>query len=254
VHQDPPAFAWAFEIVGPCIWLIMAVHFWRKSRRLGAITVPALLFIGATTQSWQEWYADWGGYVLYNPHLHLMTWWHGAYTSPNKPWAVIPAYGWFFGAIYFPLISLLHKVHAFLGRRAWMKLPTFSVFLLFAGFGAHYLWDLLIEGSAVLLGMWNYTTVIGPSLSNHRGHFPLVYPIIPFALLMSVTMLIIDAKRPDGTPMVEHWARVDRFTGTKHHVARIVTWILTMNLTYLLLFTIPICLFRGTFLPFDPRL
>lgn len=120
------------------------------------------------------------------------------------------------------------------------------------GFVFHYWWDLLIEGSAVLLGFWDYTTIIGPSISNSHGHFPLIYPIIPFAFLMSVTMLLIDAKRPDGTPLVEYWARVDRFTGRKRAAARIATWIVTMNLTYAVLFTIPLMVFRALVLPDDP--
>lgn len=249
---DDTMFApWLFEIVGPIVWVLMALHYFRRFRREGELSLHFLVFLGATTMFWLEWYADWGGYVLYNSNLHLIPHWDWPMTSPNKPWAVIPAYGWFFGAIYLPLIDLLQRLHTRL-QRSLNGLPGFPVFLLTVGFVFHYAWDLLIEGTAVMWGLWDYTTVVGPAIHGSRGDFPLVFPIIPFAFAMSAIMLILDAKTTDGTPVVERWARVDRFTGAKHHVARLVTWVLVMNATYALIFTAPLMVFRALFLPHDP--
>jgi hypothetical protein len=75
----------------------------------------------------------------------------------------------------------------------------------------------------------------------------LVYPVLTFSAMMTITLLVIAAKTAEGTPLVESWARVDRFTGTKRNIARIVTWIVTMNLCYLI-FIVPTVVIRLAFL------
>ena len=292
MHPKAPIAPWVFEGLGPLLWIVMAVYYVRQCRKTNTLTVPALVFIGATTMWWQEWYGDWSSYLLYTPKLHLIPGYHLPLTSGNKPWAVIPAYGWFFGLVYFPIIAGVRRVHDRLaGNHAgksspdWNSpdrrpdespmrsgpaggtatavayrtqspattvrryLPSFTMTLLLVGFVLHYLWDLLIEGVATQWGLWNYTHTVGPAIVGSRGAFPLLYPVIPFAIMMSLTMLVIDSKRADGTPTVEAWARVDRFTGASRTTARVTTWVLTMNLTYLLLFIGPIVIIRAAFLP-----
>jgi hypothetical protein len=241
MNQQAPIAAWAFEILGPLIWVALAANYVVRCRRAGSLTVPALVFIGATTMWWQEWYGDWGGYVLYNPHLHLIPGYRWPLTSPNKPWAVIPAYGWFYGLVYFPLIGLVHKLRT-PGRPAW-------ALILAIGLPVYYLWDLLIEGVASAWGLWSYVDFVGPAITSSRGNFPLVYPIIPFALMTALTAVVINATKPDGTPVVEAIAGVDRFNGNARAGARIATWVVTMNLCYALLFIGPIVLVRLGFLP-----
>lgn len=285
--QKPPFAPWVFEVAGPILWVLLAVMYVRQCRRAHALTVPALVFIGATSMFWLEWYGDWAAYLLYNPHLHLIHGWNAPLTSGNKPWAVLPAYGWFFGLIYFPLIKGIRAAHErFAGGVPAQTIvlsetdddrphagpssgvatavrarssaaaavrtrsaPSFALTLLLVGLVFHYLWDLLIEGVATQWGLWTYTRTIGPAIVGGRGAFPLLYPVIPFAIQMSLTMMLIDARRPDGTPTVEAWMRVNHFTGAKRTGMRVLTWVLTMNLTYVLLFIGPITLIRYAFLP-----
>lgn len=62
--MDPkaPIAPWAFEIVGPLLWVVLAVYYVMKCRRERTLTIPALVFLGATAMWRQEWYGDWGGY------------------------------------------------------------------------------------------------------------------------------------------------------------------------------------------------
>ena len=103
MDQSPPVLGWLFEVIGPLIWLALAAFFAYTCFKRRELTLPTLVFIGGTTMWWQEWYGDWGAYVLYNPHLALIPGYDWPLTSPNKPWAVIPAYGWFYALVYFPV-------------------------------------------------------------------------------------------------------------------------------------------------------
>ena len=87
-------------------------------------------------------------------------------------------------------------------------------------------------------------------MQSPRGNFPLLYPVLTFSAMMTVTLLVIGATK-QGVPLVEAWARVDRLTGTKRNIARILTWIVTMNLCYLI-FIVPTVLIRLAFLPANP--
>ena len=88
-------------------------------------------------------------------------------------------------------------------------------------------------------------------MESTRGNFPLLYPVLTFSAMMTVTLLVIGAKTPQGTPLVESWTRVDRLTGVKRGIGRIFTWIVTMNLCYLI-FIVPTVLVRLAFLSPNP--
>ncbi len=132
-----PLVPWIFEIVLPLIWLGIAAFHFNRTRRTGAISLSALLFLGGTTMWWQEWYADWAAYLLFNYNFAQIPWGPTAWTAPSKPWAVIPSYGWYFGIVFALLVMLA-------GPRK--KSPTILEFvacycccrysdLLFMGFG-----------------------------------------------------------------------------------------------------------------------
>jgi len=246
VDQSPPLLGWLFEVVGPILWVVLAVFFAVTCIKRRELTLPTLVFIGGSTMWWQEWYGDWGGYVLYNPHLALIPGYDWPLTGPHKPWAVIPAYGWFYALVYFPVIWLCKKVHSryFSTTPLWVVMVAISLPLF-------YIWDLLIEGGASVLGIWSYVDFVGPALESSRGNFPLVYPVITFSAMMTITLLVIAAKTPQGTPLVESWTRVDRLHGPARTIGRILTWIVTMNLCYML-FIVPTVLIRLAFLPPNP--
>lgn len=243
MDQSRPPLGWLFEVIGPIVWMVLAALFAYTCIKRRELTLPTLVFIGATAMWWQEWYGDWGAYVLYNPHLALIPGYHWPLTSPNKPWAVIPAYGWFYSLVYFPVIWLCRKLHdRFLpNARLWVVMIAVSLPLF-------YIWDTFIEGGASMLGIWSYVHFVGPAMESSRGNFPLVYPVIFFAAMMTITLLVIAAETPQGTPLVESWARVDRLTGWKRSAGRIITWIVTMNLCYMI-FIVPTVLIRLAFLP-----
>lgn len=243
MDQSEPLFKWTFEIVGPLIWVALAVFFASTCIKRKELTLPTLVFIGGTTMWWQEWYGDWGAYVLYNPHLALIPGYDWPLTSPNKPWAVIPAYGWFYALVYFPVLSVCKKVHDrfFPGTKLWVVIVAISL-------PFFYIWDTLIEGGASIMGIWSYVDFAGPAMQSFRGNFPLVYPVITFSLMMTITLLVIAAKNDKGTPLVETWTRVDRLTGTRKAIGQIVTWIVVMNLCYMI-FIVPTVLIRVFFLP-----
>jgi len=242
VDQSPPPLGWLFEIVGPIIWVVLAAFFVYTCVKRKDLTLPTLVFIGGTTMWWQEWYGDWGAYVLYNPHLALIPGYHWPLTSPNKPWAVIPAYGWFYALVYFPVLWACQKVRAryFTNAKLWVLIIAIS-------WPFFYVWDTLIEGGASVMGIWSYVDFYGPAMQSARGNFPLVYPVLTFSAMMTITLLVIAAKTAEGAPLVESWARVERFTGTKRNIARIVTWIVTMNLCYTI-FIVPAVVIRLAFL------
>lgn len=243
MDESPPVLGWLFEVVGPLIWLALAAFFAYSCVKHKELTLPTLVFIGGTTMWWQEWYGDWGAYVLYNPHLALIPGYHWPLTSPNKPWAVIPAYGWFYALVYFPVLLACKKIHA-----RFFPMAKLWIIAVAVSWPFFYVWDTLIEGGASILGIWSYVDFVGPAMQSTRGNFPLLYPVLTFSAMMTVTLLVIGAKTPQGTPLVECWARVHSLTGTKRNIGRILTWIVTMNICYLI-FIVPTVLVRLAFLP-----
>lgn len=145
--------------------------------------------------------------------------------------------------MYFPVIGLARRLQAAKPTLAYWQAVVLVASPLF------YLWDLLIEGGAAILGLWTYAHHVGPALISERGTFPLVYPIIPFAAMMVMTTIVIGSRRPDGTSTVEALCGVMRLTGWRQQIRRIAVWVVVMNLLYLVLFIGPIVIVRELWLP-----
>ena len=86
---------WIFQIVGPIAWFAIAGLLLWQSRKNKALTFFAITFFAATTMWWQEWYADWAGYLRFSGEFALIPWYATTWAAPTKPWAVIAGYGWF---------------------------------------------------------------------------------------------------------------------------------------------------------------
>ncbi|MBU1052739.1 MAG: spirocyclase AveC family protein [Proteobacteria bacterium] len=239
---DNPSYIWIQEIIVPIISLIMLAFFITQSVRGGAFTFGALLYISATTMFWQEWYADWGAYLLFNPAFSLMPWGSTLWTAPNKPWAIILSYGPFFATIYLLMLALINKFHKKypnLGKNRWILVVVIPSF---------YLFDLLVEGFAASQGWWSYTDYIGPAIATDRGNFPVVYPIALFVLYGVITTWILGMRGPDERVRFESWFGVDHIqAGFGRELARLGVWILVMNGLFLLFSTGPFVAVRALF-------
>lgn len=92
-------------------------------------------------------------------------------------------------------------------------IPFWAV-LLVGGLITYYVWDLVIEGVASVWGLWSYTPFRRARDPKQPGATSRCStPIIPFALMMALTLVVIDAKTRNGTPFVEWAAGVGRLTG-----------------------------------------
>src|SRR5277367_2398923 len=104
----PPSNApWLMEIGGWIVFAGVAVFLLYRWRKNGQPDTAALLFLGCFTMWWQEFYADWGAYLYYNPDLALLPWGPSAYTTPNKPVYVLAGYGWFYAGGFAAVLTLL---------------------------------------------------------------------------------------------------------------------------------------------------
>jgi hypothetical protein len=237
-----PVAPWIFQVVGPLIWLAMAGFHARRTASSRQLSTAALFFIGATTMWWQEWYADWGGYLLFSSHFELMPWGDTPWTTPNKPWAVIPAYGWFFGL---GLPALLAAVESVRRRRPhWNVWAAVAVVVV----PIFYAIDLGIEGFATVMGWWTYANPLGPVLHTSRGSFPLLYPVMLFVLWALVTIRLFLARDDRGRWSHERLLGVDRVSeGWKRELARAGAWSATLNVLFWFLLVLPLILVRQAF-------
>ncbi|MBU1056594.1 MAG: spirocyclase AveC family protein [Proteobacteria bacterium] len=240
--QLPPGFnnpnlsaIWVQEKLMLVVFFIVLIYLIRNSRRARELTFGTLLFIATTTMFWQEPYADWGCYLLFNPKLTLMPWGSTLWTSPNKPLNLIWQYGAFFAGIYSVMLWLVRKLHA-----RYPQLSNLGAVLVI-GIPIFYLFDLLVEGLCVKNGIHSYIKpLIGPVFVMAKGNFPLVYPVVPFVFYAVITLWVLRLRAANGHVRFESWFGAQRFAaGWQRELARVIIWILVMNGLYLLLFTGP---------------
>jgi hypothetical protein len=234
---------WVQEKLMLGVFFIVLIYLIRNSRRAGELTFGMLLLIATTTMFWQEPYADWGCYLLFNPKLALMPWGSTLWTSPNKPWNLIWQYGPFFAVIYSLMCGLVKNLHA-----RHPRLGNFGAALVI-GIPIFYLFDLLVEGSCVKNGIHSYTeSLIGPAIVTAKGNFPLVYPALPFVFYAVLTLWVLSLRDAKGHVRFESWFGVEHLAaGWQRELARVGAWILVMNGLYLLLFTGPVVAVRVFF-------
>ncbi len=239
---DNPSYLWAQEICGPILFIVLLLFFLLKSYRARTLTLGTLIFISTTTMFWQEFYADWGGYLLYNPNFALIPWGSTMWTAPNKAWVTIVQYGPFFTAIYMLLLKLIDKTYK--------RFPGLGRIgsILIVGVPIFYLFDLIVEANSIQLGWWTYAEHIGPVMSLEKGTFPIVYPILLFVLYGVVTLLVLCLRGPDGRVRFESWFGVERIsTGWRRELARAGSWVVVMNGLFLLFCTGPVVAVRVLF-------
>ena len=242
--MNRPVAAWVMQVLGPIAFVgfvVWAIVDTRRNRRLSLVS---LALIGGTTMWWQEWYGDWGSYLLYNPHFRLLPWHSSLWTTPNKPWFVIAAYGWYYAAIFPLMLVAISRVRR--ARPNWNRhLTGIGVSLVL-----FYAWDLLVEGSAAAFGWWSYSPVFGAALKSSKGTFPLLFPILAFCLFGVTVTWIIDQRDDLGRFRFETAAGVLRIReGWRREVGRAGAWIAMLNLAYAILLMAPIVLWRDVWGP-----
>jgi len=224
-----------------CVMLAAGVVLALRERRLPNLL---LLLIAGTSMWWQETYGDWGCYLLYSPDFALIPGWgHLSYQSPNQPWALIPAYGWFYAA-YFTLVAAAGgAVH-----RRWFPRHSLMRVTAIVGTLIWYVYDIVIEGVATRMGWWDYTAAIGPVWTSARGDFPLVYPIIeqiPFMIVVPCLLLARDAL---GRPLLDK-PFAGLAAGWQRESVRLLSWIIAFNVGFGLFLILPLVLIRAAFGP-----
>ncbi|MGB3797663.1 MAG: hypothetical protein WA957_15335 [Alteraurantiacibacter sp.] len=153
-----------------CILLLAAAGLAAKNRR---IPLFGLLLVAGSSAFWQEFFADWGAYLAWNPQFDRLPFWGDmAFTTPVKPMFMPFSWGWWF-AVSIPLLTSLVL---FLKR----KFPARSVYALsfLTAFPLFLAYQIYVEGSSVANGWWTYDSVVGPALESEQGRLPLVFPLL----------------------------------------------------------------------------
>src|SRR5437588_1052308 len=234
-----PTASWVMEVLGPIVFLgfiVWAVVDTRRSRRLSLVS---LALIAGTTMWWQEWYGDWGSYLLYNPHFRLLPWRSSLWTTPNKPWFVIAAYGGYYAVIFPLMLALIARVRS--ARPTWNR----HVVAIGVSLVLFYAWDLLVEGGASVLGWWSYTDVAGAAIHSSKGTFPLLFPILLFCFFGVVATWILDQRDDLGRFRFEVVAGVGRVReGWRRELGRAGAWVVLFNGLYVVCLIAPLVAWR----------
>jgi xanthine/uracil/vitamin C permease (AzgA family) len=225
------------------IALIVAVLFALDARRRGALSIAALCAIAGLSIFWQEFYADWGAYLLWSSKFHLMPWGSTLWTTPRKPWFLIASYPLFMCASFAAMLALTRAA-----IRRFPNAPRLLVCVVAAGIGL-FIINLGLETAAVAVaGQWSYVDVMGPALVTAKGQQPILYPGIPFGLFGGVTCYLILQKDAQGRPLFEQLTRAGAAApGGSRESRRVLAWIIVWNVGYWLILCMPLIAIRESF-------
>lgn len=231
------------DIMWITLFCVMSGYLIWRHRGRSELSNTALMFFGAWSMFWQEFFSNWGGYLLYSPDLNLLPWGSTWWTAPNKPVFLIFSYPVFFTFIYTVLIFLLRKAH-----KALPAVPLLAISLIIAT-PIFYGYNLLVDGASVDAGIWNYVDALGPVITTSGGGAePLLWPALPFAFygaLMAYSLMRVDEK---GHPTFLRLGKPDRYApGIKRETVRALTSMLWWNAMYWFLLTMPVNLGRELF-------
>ncbi len=230
------------EIGSFIIWACMLMFFIRQSIRAKAMTFGLLLLISTTAFSWQDTYVNWGMCLLHNPKFNLMPWGATLWTSPYKPWWVIPSYAFFWAIMFLLVLEMITKL-----RTRFPKLGRTSAVLIVA-VPFFYLWDLVFEAGAVSAGWYSYVKCFGPAIVMSKGNFPLLYPILFIVLWAAGAVWFLSLRGPNGNAVFESWFGIELIRSPFFRgIAKIGVWILVMNLFHLVFAVIPLIGIRELF-------
>ena len=220
----------AIALVIVAIGIVQSV----RERRLSRVL---LIAIASATAFWQETYGDWGTYLLYSPAFAIYEWGETIWTSPVRCWWFIPGYVFFYTTFFLALEKTFHVV-----KERW---PDSNPYLAttVVSFPLFYVFDLTLEGAAHGFGWWQYQYAFGPTVAVGEGHFPLLWPILEQVPFMVLVVFGLTWRNTKGEDAFEAIARtvVRRKPG---QISILVSWIVTLNVTFLLTTILPLMALR----------
>lgn len=229
-----------FELVMSIACVVLMVWVVIDTRRRGELGLVGLLAIAGFSIFWQEFYADWGAYLLWSSHYHMLPWGSTTWTTPDKPAMNIWSYPVFMTAAFLSMLALQKWA-----RRRWPGVHPLLLSLVTAGpvlIGFNVVMEYV---SVETFGLWTYVDTIGPVLHSDAGTMPLLYPNIPFGLFGAVTAFLIGWTNAEGRPRFEALLAKPALTrGVKRETLRALAWILTFNVTYWLFLITPMLIAR----------
>jgi hypothetical protein len=231
-----------FELISLVAFIALSIWVVIDTRRRGELGVVGLLAIAGFSIFWQEFYADWGAYLLWTPDFHMLPWRATPWTTPDKPAMNLTSYPVFMTSAFLSMLALQKWA-----RRRWPGVHPLVLSLITAG-PVLIGFNLVMEYVSVkMLGLWTYVDTIGPVLRTDAGTMPLLYPNIPFGLFGAVTAFLIGWTNAEGRPRFEALIAKPGFPqGIKRDALRAVAWILTFNVTYWLFLVTPTLVLRLT--------
>jgi hypothetical protein len=224
------------------MFVVMLVFFSLWSWKKGEIRPGLLVLIAAMSASWQEFYADWGAYLYWNPGFPQLPWGDTAFTTPVKPLFIPFSWGWYFAFILPLLLAILNWLHG-----KFPGFPRFLLVLITAG-PLFYGYNIFQEKNAGDMAWWGYLETFGPSAQAAYSQYPLVWPAVSLVLWTVVLLWLLMLKDNAGFWRHERWLGVDKVAGgARQAVARVVAFALLFNISCLVLVTIPSILGRVLF-------
>jgi Spirocyclase AveC-like len=229
-----------FELVMSLAFLALTIWVVIDTRRRGELGLLGLLAIAGSSIFWQEFYADWGAYLLWSSDYHMLPWGSTMWTTPDKPAMNIVSYPVFMTAAFVSMLALQKWA-----RGRWPGVHPLLLSLVTAG-PVLIGFNLVMEYVSVeTFGLWTYVDTIGPVLHSDAGTMPLLYPNIPFGLFGAVTAFLIGWTNDDGRARFEATiAKPGMPQGIKRDFLRALAWILTFNVTYWLFLITPTIVLR----------
>lgn len=216
------------------LWIIL------DTRKRGELKQASLCAIAGLSMFWQEFYADWGAYLLWSEEFHMLPWGESKWTTPDKPWKTVAAYPVFMCLSISLMLLLCRTALKFWpqSNRQLICFFTASITLIIINTGL----ELAAVSSA---GAWTYIEVFGPAIETSHGLQPLLYPNLPFGAWGGVICALILTSDIKGYPLFEGIARAHkRQAGWRREAARALAWIVVWNISYWLILCTPLITMR----------
>jgi|GEM_PF-672095 len=216
------------------LFFVMLAGFGLWSIYKKRLSLGLLILLGAMSASWQEFYADWGSYLYWNPEFPQLPWGETPFTTPDKPMFIPFSWGWYFALIYTLLATLITWLHG--------KLPAIPRWLLISVIAGplFFAYNIYGEHQAANMAWWGYAHSFGPYAEGTYASYPYVWPTVSLVLWSIVLLCMFTAKDDSGHWWHERKLGVHRIeAGLVHGLARIGSFMVAINVSCLLVVTIP---------------